>query len=62
LLPPLSESRTIALQIAIAVAEQAATEGFARPLAKDDLAATVKSMMWHPLYSPYRRLPPTQRG
>jgi malate dehydrogenase (oxaloacetate-decarboxylating) len=62
LLPPLSESRTIALQVAIAVADQAATEGFARPLAKDDLAATVKSMMWQPLYSPYRRLPPTQRG
>ena len=56
LLPPLSESRTIALQVAIAVAEQAGSEGSARPLAKDDLAANVKSVMWEPLYSPYRRL------
>ena len=52
----------IALQVAITVAEQAASEGFARLIAKDDLAAAVKSMMWEPLYSPYRRLQPSQRG
>jgi malate dehydrogenase (oxaloacetate-decarboxylating) len=62
LLPPLAESRMVALQVAIAVAEQAASEGLARSLAKDDLAATVKSVMWAPLYSPYRRLPSTQHG
>ncbi len=55
LLPPLAEARTISLQVAISVAEQAASEGLARPLANDDLAAAVKSIMWEPLYSPYRR-------
>ena len=55
LLPPLAEARTISLQVAISVAEQAASEGLARPLAKDDPAAAVKSTMWEPLYSPYRR-------
>ena len=54
-LPPLAEARTISLQVAISVAEQAASEGLARPLAKDDPAAAVKSTMWEPLYSPYRR-------
>jgi malate dehydrogenase (oxaloacetate-decarboxylating) len=55
LLPPLAEARTISLQVAITVAKQAASEGLARPLANDDLAAAVKSMMWEPLYAPYRR-------
>ena len=59
LLPPLAESRSISLQVAIAVAEQAAREGLAGRLAKDDLAANVKSMMWEPIYSTYQRLPPT---
>jgi malic enzyme len=58
LLPPLAESRTISLQVAIAVAEQAAREGLAGCLAKDDIAAAVKSMMWEPIYSTYQRLPP----
>ena len=62
LLPPLVESLTISLQVAIAVAEQATREGLAGRLPKDDLATTVKSMMWEPIYSTYQRLPPTQRG
>jgi malate dehydrogenase (oxaloacetate-decarboxylating) len=62
LLPPLAESRTISLQVAIAVANKAASEGLARPSTNDDdLAAAVKSMMWEPLYSAYRRLPATQK-
>jgi malate dehydrogenase (oxaloacetate-decarboxylating) len=59
LLPPLAESRTISLQVAIAVAEQAAREGLAGRRAKDDLATAVRSMMWEPIYSTYQRLPPT---
>ena len=62
LLPPLVESLTISLQVAIAVAEQATREGLAGRLPKDDLATTVKSMMWEPIYSTYQRLPPTPRG
>jgi malate dehydrogenase (oxaloacetate-decarboxylating) len=62
LLPPLAESRAISLKVAIVVAEQAAREGLAGRLAKEDLDAAVKSMMWEPIYWTYRRLPPTQRG
>jgi hypothetical protein len=62
LLPPLAESRAISLQVAIAVAEQAAREGLAGRLPKDDLAIAVKSMMWEPIYSTYQRPPPTQHG
>ena len=62
LLPPLAELRTIALQVAIAVAEQAAREGLAGRLPKDDLAIAVKSKMWEPIYSTYQRLLPPQRG
>ena len=62
LLPPLAESRTISLQVAIAVAEQAAREGLAGSLPKDDLPTAVKSLMWEPIYSTYQRLPTAQRG
>jgi malate dehydrogenase (oxaloacetate-decarboxylating) len=59
LLPPLAQSRTISLQVAIAVAEQASREGLAGSLPKDDLTTAVKSMMWAPIYSTYQRLPLT---
>jgi malate dehydrogenase (oxaloacetate-decarboxylating) len=62
LLPPLAESRTISLKVAIAVAEQAGREGLAGHLAKEDLYTAVKSTMWEPIYSTYQRLPPRQRG
>jgi malate dehydrogenase (oxaloacetate-decarboxylating) len=60
LLPPLAESRAISLQVAIAVAQQAAREGLAGRLLGDDPAAAVKSMMWDPVYSTYQRLPAPQ--
>jgi malate dehydrogenase (oxaloacetate-decarboxylating) len=56
LLPPLAELRKISLQVAIAVAERAESEGLAHPVPDHDLAAAVKSMMWEPLYATYRRL------
>jgi malate dehydrogenase (oxaloacetate-decarboxylating) len=59
LLPPLAQSRTISLQVAIAVAEQASREELAGSLPKDDLTTAVKSMMWAPIYSTYQRLPLT---
>jgi Malic enzyme, NAD binding domain len=62
LLLPLAESRTISRHVAIAVAEQAAREGLAGRLAKDDLDTAVKSMIWEPIYSTYQRLPTAQRG
>ena len=62
LLTPLVESRAISLEVAIAVAKQAAREGLAGRLAKDDLATAVKSKMWEPVYSTCRRLPIAQRA
>jgi malate dehydrogenase (oxaloacetate-decarboxylating) len=62
LLPPLAESRTISRQVAIAVAEQAAHDGLAGRIAKDDLGTAVESMMWEPIYSIYLRLPAAQKG
>jgi malate dehydrogenase (oxaloacetate-decarboxylating) len=62
LLPPLAESRTISLQVAIAVAEQAAREGLTGRLVKEDLATAVKSIMWEPIYSTYQRLPTSQQN
>jgi malate dehydrogenase (oxaloacetate-decarboxylating) len=58
LLPPLAESRAISLQVAIAVAQQAAREGLAGRLLGEDPANAVKSIMWDPIYSIYQRLPP----
>jgi malate dehydrogenase (oxaloacetate-decarboxylating) len=62
LLPPLAELRAISLQVAIAVAQQAAREGLAGRLLGDAPATAVKSMMWDPIYSSYQRLPPAQRS
>jgi malate dehydrogenase (oxaloacetate-decarboxylating) len=56
LLPPLAELRKISLQVAIAVAKQAESEGLAHPVPDQDLPAAVRSMMWEPLYATYRRL------
>jgi malate dehydrogenase (oxaloacetate-decarboxylating) len=55
LLPPLADSRVIALRVAIAVAEQAMREGLADELEKENLSALVESKMWEPVYSTYRR-------
>jgi len=57
LLPPLAELRKISFQVAIAVAQQAETEGLAAPLPDQDLSAAVSAKMWEPHYAPYRRLP-----
>jgi malate dehydrogenase (oxaloacetate-decarboxylating) len=57
LLPPLAELRKISFQVAIAVAQQAETEGLAAPLPDHDLSAAVSAKMWAPHYAPYRRLP-----
>jgi malate dehydrogenase (oxaloacetate-decarboxylating) len=61
LLPALADSRTISLQVAVAVAQQAVREGLAARVAMDDLVTAVKSMMWEPIYCTYRLLQPMQR-
>ena len=57
LLPPLAELRKISFQVAIAVAQQAETEGLAAPRPDQDLSAAVNAKMWEPAYAPYRRPP-----
>ncbi len=56
LLPPLVELRRISFHVATAVAKQAAAEGLAATLTEAEIAATVRSKMWEPVYANYRRL------
>ena len=56
LLPPLAELRSVSLQVAIAVANQAVREGLTPPEANSNIAVAVKSLMWEPIYATYRRL------
>ena len=56
LLPPLVEIRKLSFHVALAVAKQAQTEGFADALADEALADAVQDKMWEPLYARYRRL------
>jgi len=52
LYPPLMSIRSVSERIAIAVAELAWADGLARESKPDDLAATVRSYMWDPVYEP----------
>ncbi len=56
LLPPLAELRSVSLQVAMAVANQAVREGLTPPEANSNIAVAVKSLMWEPIYATYRRL------
>jgi malate dehydrogenase (oxaloacetate-decarboxylating) len=58
LLPPLAALRKVSLEVAIAVAKQADSEGLTRPAPSRDHDAAVKSLMWEPVYAAYRRTPP----
>jgi malate dehydrogenase (oxaloacetate-decarboxylating) len=56
LLPPIAESRKVALVVSEAVARQALTEGVA---AIDDAASLpdrIRGYMWNPVYVPYERV------
>jgi malate dehydrogenase (oxaloacetate-decarboxylating) len=58
LLPPIRESRNVAYHVALAVARAAEAEGLAARSSGDALAAAIKTKMWEPVYSPYRRIQP----
>ena len=56
LLPPIGESRKVALVVSEAVARQALSEGVA---AIDDAASLpdrIRAYMWNPVYVPYERV------
>lgn len=50
LLPPITESRNVAREVAIAVAHAAIDEGLAEPLTDAELAERIDSTVWHPVY------------
>jgi malate dehydrogenase (oxaloacetate-decarboxylating) len=58
LLPPVSDSRRIALVVAEAVARQAIAEGLAGIHNPASLAAQLRAYVWEPVYVPYERIDP----
>ena len=57
LLPPVTEIRSVSIQIAMAVAQQARKESLALLPPGDDLEAAVRGNVWEPRYLPYRSRP-----
>jgi malate dehydrogenase (oxaloacetate-decarboxylating) len=55
LLPPVTALREVALNVAIAVAQQAHKEGLAANVRAEDIEALIHAKMWTPRYLPYRR-------
>jgi len=55
LLPPVSELRSVAMTIAVAVAMKAREEGLCAPFEDAALPALIAAKMWEPVYRPYRR-------
>jgi malate dehydrogenase (oxaloacetate-decarboxylating) len=57
LLPPISDSRNVALAVAEAVARQAITESVAAVEDPASLPAQLRNYVWEPVYVPYQRVP-----
>lgn len=55
LLPKLSESKMVSLNVALAVAEQARKDGVAQVGEKVNLREVIKKMIWEAKYYPYRK-------
>jgi malate dehydrogenase (oxaloacetate-decarboxylating) len=53
LLPPLREARTVAVEIAVAVAMEAQRSGLASPRSEDELRAVAIASQWAPVYPSY---------
>ena len=56
LLPPVAESRRVALAVAEAAAQQAIREGVAAIDSREDLHEAICSYVWEPVYHPYERV------
>jgi malate dehydrogenase (oxaloacetate-decarboxylating) len=54
LLPPVNQTRAVAVAVATAVAQQAQVDGLADPCGADVLAARITAHVWEPRYCPYR--------
>ena len=51
--PPLPRIREVSLNVAVAVAEVAYANGLAARPRPDDLVASIRSLMFEPVYQPY---------
>ena len=60
LLPPLADLPAVSVDIALAVARQAQTEGVAAPGSEEDLRYEIERSRWHPIYP--RIEPVDERG
>ena len=56
LLPPIGDSRKVALVVSEAVARQAIAEGVATITDADSLPDRIRAYMWSPVYVPYERI------
>ncbi|WP_395154784.1 NAD-dependent malic enzyme [Ilumatobacter sp.] len=50
ILPPITQSRSVAREVAIAVARTAIDEGLAEPLSDAELSSRIDETVWHPVY------------
>ena len=55
LLPPVTQLRSVSLEVAIAVARQAQADGMADPIPEQDLLLRIRANVWEPEYLPYRK-------
>jgi malate dehydrogenase (oxaloacetate-decarboxylating) len=56
LLPPIGDSRKVALVVSEAVARQAILEAVAAMTDADSLPDRIRAYMWNPVYLPYERV------
>jgi malate dehydrogenase (oxaloacetate-decarboxylating) len=56
LLPPVSALRSVAREVALAVARQARDEGVAKGVDDEALITRIDALMWEPVYRTYRRV------
>ena len=54
LLPPVEELRKVSSHVAVAVAKQAIIDGVAEALTDSELDTAIQSLIWEPVYKPYR--------
>jgi malate dehydrogenase (oxaloacetate-decarboxylating) len=58
LLPPVADSRKVAMIVAETVARQAIAEGQADVGDSDSLPERIRAYVWNPVYVPYERIEP----
>ena len=56
LLPPIADSRKVAMVVAEAVGKQAMAEGIAEVTDADAFTNELRAYVWQPVYRPYERL------